>query len=152
LNGGEWSAPQRRTTLHLALPEGKYTFEVRAMDEFGNIDPTPAKTSFELTHYPGYDHPDENYSVGEKSKEPPSPSIHSKIGILRGLFAKDCASMVKAMGEEYRFISHDEVLDPGKSPILILPSGSLRGLSDSKIFKERLKRNTLTNSLSLMML
>jgi hypothetical protein len=82
LNGGKWSAPQRRTTLHLALPEGKYTFEVRAIDEFGNIDPTLAKTSFELTHCPGYDHPDENYSVGEKSKEPPPPSIHSKIGIL----------------------------------------------------------------------
>jgi hypothetical protein len=53
--------------------------------------------------------------------------------------------MVKAMGEEYRFISQDEVLDPGKSPILILPSGSLKGLSDSKVYILRSERTWVRN-------
>jgi Bacterial Ig-like domain len=47
LDSGGWSAPSTSTTANLTgLSEGAHLFEVRAVDETGNVDATPAQRSF----------------------------------------------------------------------------------------------------------
>jgi hypothetical protein len=49
LDGGAWSAYSSATTTTVTgLSEGSHTFEVRAKDEAGNVDPTPATRSFSV--------------------------------------------------------------------------------------------------------
>lgn len=49
LDGGAWSAYSSATTTTLTgLAEGSHTFDVRAKDEAGNVDPTPATRSFSV--------------------------------------------------------------------------------------------------------
>ena len=50
LNDGEWSEFSRsQNHTFTGLDDGKYTFQVQAMDTEGNIDPTPAQASFLVT-------------------------------------------------------------------------------------------------------
>jgi large repetitive protein len=49
LDGGDWSAYSSGTTVTLtALSEGTHTFQVRAKDEAGNVDPSPDSRSFSV--------------------------------------------------------------------------------------------------------
>jgi hypothetical protein len=51
LDGGSWvacSSPQNYTSLS----EGSHTFEVKAVDQVGNVDPTPASRSFTVDTTP----------------------------------------------------------------------------------------------------
>jgi hypothetical protein len=47
LNGGAWSAfSNQKSTVLLDLPDGDYTFEVRARDLDLNVEPLPASLRF----------------------------------------------------------------------------------------------------------
>ncbi|MEH0153123.1 response regulator [Limibacter armeniacum] len=47
LNDGNWSSFSKKDNhTFIDLPDGDYTFRVRAMDQEGNVDPTPATVSF----------------------------------------------------------------------------------------------------------
>ena len=47
LDSGGWSAASTSTTANLTgLSEGGHLFEVRAVDEAGNVDAAPAHSSF----------------------------------------------------------------------------------------------------------
>ncbi len=47
VDGGAWSAPNAGTNVTLGtLTPGAHTFEVSAVDEAGNVDPTPATANF----------------------------------------------------------------------------------------------------------
>jgi dipeptidyl aminopeptidase/acylaminoacyl peptidase len=46
LDHGEWSAYSSATSVTLAVADGPHTIAVRARDEAGNQDPTPAERSF----------------------------------------------------------------------------------------------------------
>jgi len=47
LDGGNWSTRSDRTDFTLTgVPSGKHTFEVRATDLYGNVEPTPALHKF----------------------------------------------------------------------------------------------------------
>ena len=46
LDSGEWSAYSSDTSVTLAVGDGPHTFSVRARDDAGNEDPSPAQRSF----------------------------------------------------------------------------------------------------------
>lgn len=51
IDGNEWSNYAYKTSeIFLSLSSGEHTFEVRARDKDGNVDPTPAKAAFYIVH------------------------------------------------------------------------------------------------------
>src|SRR5215212_5572737 len=49
LDGGAWSTPSTSTSASLTgLGAGAHTFNVRAVDQANNVDPTPASRSFSV--------------------------------------------------------------------------------------------------------
>ena len=50
--GGAWFACEAPTYRSVALADGRYTFEVRAIDAAGNADPTPASLEFTIDTTP----------------------------------------------------------------------------------------------------
>lgn len=53
IDGGEWQGPfMNQCVLITNLSEGQHTFEVAAIDDYGNLDPTPASRPFTVDTVP----------------------------------------------------------------------------------------------------
>ena len=67
LDQGEWSAYSSDTSVTLAVADGPHTISVRARDEAGNEDPTPAQAVLHRRHGRAHGH---RHDPGRRAADP----------------------------------------------------------------------------------
>lgn len=103
---------------------------------------------------PGCDHPDDTYSVyvSEGTVETPimntleetTPAFayefEDKVAVLFEGFPESTEKLLNHIGQNFTFVELDVTNEQLRNyPLLIIPSGGLQGLSDSKSFKDKLE-------------
>ena len=100
LDGGAWT-PCASPSEHTGLPSGTHTFEARAIDPVGNIDPTPAARTWSI---------ELSQDIRPSSYEVVAGSVFRNRGAIRRLYRND-RRRLKVVAARKREDKHLAVFD-----------------------------------------